>query len=175
MKTLSSTDADAYKALARHWASTVTVVTAKRKPEFVQDGVLEQDGYTATAFLTVSINPPIILVSATSPGSAHALLSQTDHFAVNLLGESQQDIAGLFAKPSAERGANWAQIAWQPDASGTPIIQGSLGSFSAKVRELIPMGDHTLVLGDVTEIHHGDSADEPLLYHNRAYGKPQKL
>lgn len=174
MKTFPATDANAYKGVARNWASTVTVVTAKRKAEFVKDGAPEQDGYTATAFLTISIDPPIILVSPTNGGSAYSMLAETDHFAVSILSSQQQPIGDAFAKPSSERVRNWEKFAWQPDSNGSPILEGSLGAFSAKIRQLIPAGDHTIVLGDVTEIHHGD-VGEPLIYFNRGYSKPGSL
>ncbi len=174
MKTFLSTDADAYKGVARLWASTVTVVTAKRKAEFVKDGVPEQDGYTATAFLTISIDPPIILVSPANGGSAYSMLAESEHFAVSILASSQQSIADAFAKPSSQRSANWDTFAWHSDSNGSPILEGALGAFSAKIKQLIPAGDHTIVLGDVTEIHHGD-VGEPLVYFNRAYGKPSSL
>lgn len=174
MKTFPATDPAAYKGVARNWASTVTVVTAKRKPEFIKDGVLEQDGYTATAFLTISIDPPIILVSPANGGSAEALLNETDYFAVSILASDQQPIADAFAKPASERAANWQRFTWSADQSGSPLLEGALGAFSAKIRERIPAGDHTIVLGDVVEIHHGE-AGEPLLYFNRAYGKPGSL
>ncbi len=174
MKTFPSTDANAYKGLARNWASTVTVVTAKRKAEFLESGVPAQDGYTATAFLTISIDPPIILVSPTNGGSAYSMLAESDHFAVSILASDQQPIADAFAKPSSERASNWDTFAWTPDQNGSPILEGSLGAFSAKIKQLIPAGDHTIVLGDVTEIHHGDIG-EPLMYFNRAYGKPGSL
>jgi flavin-dependent trigonelline monooxygenase, reductase component len=174
MKTFLSTDANAYKGVARNWASTVTVVTAKRKAEFIQDGVSVQDGYTATAFLTISIDPPIILVSPTNGGSAYSMLAESDHFAVSILASSQQPIADAFAKPSSERATNWDTFAWHSDSNGSPILEGALGAFSAKIKQLIPAGDHTIVLGDVTEIHHGD-VGEPLVYFNRAYGKPSSL
>ena len=171
MKHFSNNDAAAYKALAGHWCSTVTIVTVKRKAEFVGPEAPEFDGYTATAFFTVSIDPPIIVVSATNKGSAYAMLSQADHFVVNLLDGSQEEIAGAFARPSSERVANWEKFAWQFDSSGAPLILGSMGAFSASMRQLVPAGDHTLVLGDVTEIHRGD-ASVPLMYFNRAYTKP---
>jgi flavin reductase (DIM6/NTAB) family NADH-FMN oxidoreductase RutF len=171
MKHFAGTDAAAYKALAGHWCSTVTVVTVKRKAEFVAQDAPEFDGYTATAFFTVSIDPPIIIVSATNTGSSFAMLSQCEHFVVNLLDASQQEIAGAFAKGWEERKQNWERFAWQLDQSGAPLILGSMGAFSASPRQLVPAGDHTLVLGDVTEIHRGD-ASTPLLYFNRAYTKP---
>ncbi len=171
MEHFPGTDPDAYKLVARHWCSTVTVVTAKRKSEFVTDSAPEMDGYTATAFLTVSIDPPIVMVSASNHGSAHALLTQSDHFVVNLLDASQQEVAAAFARPGAERVGNWERFGWQLDSSGAPLVLGSMGAFSARITERIPAGDHTLVLGEVTEIHKG-SAVTPLMYFNRAYTKP---
>ncbi|NJK44571.1 MAG: flavin reductase family protein [Pleurocapsa sp. SU_196_0] len=171
MKHFPGSDAEAYKAVARQWCSTVTVVTGKRKAEFIGENAPEFDGYTATAFLTVSIDPPLVLVSATNNGSAYALLSQADHFVVNLLDASQESIAGAFAKPSSQRAGNWEEFAYQLDANGAPILLGCMGAYSARVTQLIPAGDHTLVLGEVTEIHQGD-ANVPLMYFNRAYTKP---
>ena len=60
------------------------------------------------------------------------------------------------------------------DQSGVPLIGGGAGSWSARVRQLIDAGDHTLVLGDVTAIHLG-VASETLVYHNRVFGRVAPL
>jgi flavin reductase (DIM6/NTAB) family NADH-FMN oxidoreductase RutF len=175
MQSFPPTSADTYKALARTWAATVTVVTTRRgaavapappKPEL--------DGFTATAFLTVSMAPPIILVSATSTATAFAMLRDAAGFAVNLLSPSQAEIAGAFAKPSVERVGLWDRLAWTADADGVPLLAGTTGAFSARVRQLVDAGDHTLVLGDVTALHLGEGHDT-LVYHNRAYGKVERI
>ena len=56
------------------------------------------------------------------------------------------------------------------DADGVALIPGALGAFSARPRQLVPAGDHTLCLGDVTALHLGAAA-EPLVYVNRSYGR----
>lgn len=165
---------DTYKALARTWAATVTVVTVRRTTERVAEGAPELDGFTATAFLTVSIAPPIILVSATTASSAFSMLRDAAGFAVNLLAPSQAELAGAFAKPASERAGLWAKLAHARDAAGVPLLEGTTGAFSATVRSLVDAGDHTLVLGDVTQLHLGDGADT-LVYHNRGYGKVMRL
>ena len=176
------TDPDAYKALARCWAATVTVVTARRAPaeagtgpsdpEPVDAASPELDGFTATAFLTVSISPPIVLVSVTNASSGLATLVGSGGFAVNLLSPGQAELANAFARPQAERVALWDRIAWTPDEAGAPLLGGTAGAFSARVREVVEAGDHTIVLGDVTAVHL-HSGPESLLYHNRAYGRFQ--
>jgi flavin reductase (DIM6/NTAB) family NADH-FMN oxidoreductase RutF len=162
--------ADAYKHLARAWAATVTVVTARRA---VPADLGDLDGFTATAFFTVSINPPIIVVSVTTASNGHAMLRECAGFAVNLLAPGQSEIAAAFAKPHAERAGIWERFGWLPDHDGVPLLGGATGAFSARVRQLVDAGDHTLVLGDVTAIHHGEGHDT-LVYHNRAYGRVER-
>lgn len=175
MKTLDfqvfpATDGDAYRRLARGWAASVTVVTVLRRPDTVAPGAPLHDGFTATGFLTVSIAPPIVLVSATNASSAFEMLRDAAAFAVNLLAASQQPVADLFAQPQERRAQRLAELAWSPDADGVALIPGSLGAFSARPRQLVPAGDHTLCLGDVTSLHLGGAAD-PLVYVNRGYGR----
>jgi flavin reductase (DIM6/NTAB) family NADH-FMN oxidoreductase RutF len=174
LKSFPATDADAFKAVARTWAATVTVCVAKRKPEFISSDKPEFDGFTATSFQTVSINPPIILVSVINSSNAGSLLRECSSFAVSLLNHSHADLAGTFAKSAAERQAAWQTLAFSRDAAQVPIFDGVAGAFSATVREFVDAGDHTLVLGNVTAIHKG-ALDETLVYHNRAYGRVRPL
>ena len=155
-------DAERYRALARLHAASVTVVTVRRR-----DGGL--DGFTATAFLTVSLAPPIVLVSATNATRASAMLTDASSWAVNLLSGDQRAAADLFATPHELRGDAFAKVAWSPDADGAPLLRGALGAWSARVRALVPAGDHTLCLGDVTALHLG-AAGGALVYRDRRYG-----
>jgi flavin reductase (DIM6/NTAB) family NADH-FMN oxidoreductase RutF len=177
MPTHTFDNTDAYKALARRWIATVNVVTALSDPAKAANDTASptMDGFTATAFLTVSINPPIILVSATSSSSAATVLQQSQAFAVNMLRPDQVEVANGFAKPQSERASLWQTLPWAADAAGVPILAGSAGAFSATVRQIIDAGDHVLVLGDVTAIHVHDGNEETLVYHNRAYGTVQKF
>lgn len=159
LQSFPATDGDAYRQLARRWAAAVNVVTVRRGGH--------PDGFTATAVLMVSIDPPIVLVSATRGSSAGEMLGEVDRFAVNLLSEAQRSVAEWFATPHERRDAPWRGF---EDAEGevAPLIPNALGAFSATVRERVDAGDHVLVLGDVTAIHLGADAP-PLLYTNRDY------
>ncbi|SEJ50354.1 NADH-FMN oxidoreductase RutF, flavin reductase (DIM6/NTAB) family [Deinococcus reticulitermitis] len=155
--------ADSYKALARTWAATVTVVT-------LLDEHGDLDGFTATAFLTVSIDPPIILVSVQRSSLASETLSKCQAFAVNLLSPTQAEIAGTFARPQVQRREAWDRVPWKEGVEGAPLLTGTAGAFTATVRQVIEAGDHLLVLGDVQDIHlHEGGAT--LLYHDRRFGK----
>jgi 3-hydroxy-9,10-secoandrosta-1,3,5(10)-triene-9,17-dione monooxygenase reductase component len=161
---------ESYKELARAWGATVTVVTGCRAAEYVVGGASPLDGFTATAFLTVSIEPPIIAVSVSSPSNGLTMLRESIGFAVNLLAPAHADIAAAFAMPHAEREGIWERFPWVPDDAGAPLLTGAVGAFSARVRQMVDAGDHVLVLGDVTAIHMGEGVDT-LVYHNRGYGR----
>jgi flavin reductase (DIM6/NTAB) family NADH-FMN oxidoreductase RutF len=170
MKLFPASDGEAYRTLARAWAATVNVVTARQRGGTLPPGVLELDGFTATGFLTVSIDPPIILVSCTNAATSLAMLSDAEAFAVNLLAPHQDELAQAFARTHEERPDAWKRFAWKPDSQGVPLFDGVVGAFSARVRAKIPAGDHTLILGDVTELHVAEPAGaESLVYHNRGY------
>lgn len=171
MRRFPPADADAFRQLARSWAATVTVVTARQRPETALVGFGEIDGFTATAFLTVSIEPPIIAVSCMNEGSSLAMLRGAQGFAVNLLAPDQDALAAEFARPQPERPHLWETVPWLADPDGAPLLGGTVGAFSAQVRQLVPAGDHTLVLGDVTAIHLERPEGETLVYHNRGYGR----
>src|SRR5262245_26510232 len=129
MQTFSPTDPEAYRALARSWAATVTVVTAKRRPSSVSKERPELDGFTATAFLMVSIDPPIIAVSVGHSGGADLLLQDSEFFAVNFLMADQSAASVEFARPSRNRGRVLDQFAWRPDANGVPLLEETAGAF----------------------------------------------
>ena len=78
-------------------------------------------GFTANSFSSVSLDPPLLLVSiANSSGNLGAFVSGKG-FAVNILGEGQKEVSGTFARPSADR---FAQTYWRHGPIGSPLIAG---------------------------------------------------
>lgn len=172
METFSPTDAEAYKALARSWAATVTVVTARRRASTLSDNRPELDGFTATAFLMISIAPPIIAISVGKSTGADLLIQDSEGFAVNFLSPGQAEVSAAFARSSRDRVDVWHRFKWKPDSAGVPLLEETVGAFSARLRQSIDAGDHLIILGDVTALHRGHST-ETLLYCNRGYGRFQ--
>lgn len=165
---LAPDDGEAFRAVSRAWAATVTVVTARRRDDALLGGAPRVDGFTATAFLTVSLAPPIVLVSAARDTGADALLIESDEFAVHLLASGQRELATAFARPNEQRQGIWDALDWRAEPGGLPVLAGALGVFVATVRQRTEAGDHILVLGDVTALLLGPDAS-PLVYHNRSY------
>src|SRR5260370_7515368 len=155
MDTFSPTDAEAYKALARSWAATVTVVTARRRAALVSPEKPELDGFTATAFLTISIDPPIIAVSVGRSSGADALLKESESFAVNFLRADQGEVSAAFAQPSRDRGDLLQRVGWKPDAAGVPLLQGTAGAFCAKVPPGVGTVAHPSLFSNISSLPPG--------------------
>ena len=163
-------DKDAFLSLARTWAATVTVVTARRRPSAITPEAPEVDGFTATAFMMLSLEPPLIALGVGRDSGADDLLEDADHLAVNLLAESQSELSHAFARHHQDRGDAWERFPSTPDAHGTPLLVGTTGAFSARILERLERGDHLLVLAEVTAIHRG-ATDRTLVYQNRSYAR----
>jgi flavin reductase (DIM6/NTAB) family NADH-FMN oxidoreductase RutF len=155
-------DAESFKALARKWASTVTVVTGRHSDQSL-------DGFTATAFLTVSMSPPIVLVSATQSTRAGSMARACEAFTINLLREDQAAIAEQFARAGQERSDAFERFAHERDPLGAAVLHGALGAFSCTRRQLVDAGDHVILLADVTRIWVARDDASALLYADRAF------
>ena len=163
-------DKDAFLSLARTWAATVTVVTARRRPSAVTPETPEVDGFTATAFMMLSLEPPLLAIGVARDSGADELIEDADHLAVNLLSEGQSALSHAFARHHRDRGDAWEQFPWTLDGQGTPLLGGTTGAFSARILERQARGDHLLVLAEVTAVHPGDTS-RTLVYQNRAYAR----
>jgi flavin reductase (DIM6/NTAB) family NADH-FMN oxidoreductase RutF len=136
------------------FASGVTVVT------IAHDG--EQRGMTASAFVSVSLTPPLILVSVAKNAHMHSRLLQSERFGVNVLSSAQRELSPHFAgKPDAGLTVPWM------DHEGLPLIGGAVAQLVCQKVEAHEAGDHTLFIGEVQYSRYTD--DDPLLYFRGAY------
>ena len=135
------------------FASGVTVITA------VYAG--EKRGMTANAFVSVSLSPPLILVSVDKQASMHAVLAEAGRFGVSVLSVSQRALSDHFAgRPQP------AEVPWF-DHQGLPLIAGAVAQLVCRKERAIDAGDHTLFVGEVEYSRYTD--DDPLLYFRGQY------
>lgn len=123
-------------------------------------------GLTINSFASVSLDPPIVSWSVICGSTAQAMIERAGRFVVNVLAETQRDIAQRLARPGADR---FAGIAHSPSADGLPLIDGALARFECSLLSLLRAGDHDIVLAQVDRFEHRDGA--PLLYWQGAYAK----
>ena len=159
---------EAFRAAMARLAAGVVLVTA-HDPE---DGARGEDvGMTATAFMSVSLDPPLVLVSVREESRMDELLSRQDHWAVSLLTDAQQQTAGRFAMKArlSDRLLFRELPHTRGTASGAPLVDGALAAVECRTEQRVTAGDHTLVIGRVlaTRLTHGEGG--PLLYHSGRY------
>ena len=124
----------------------------------------EWHGATANAVMSVSLEPPMVLLSIQTDTRMHRALQGSDNFALNMLSVAQQDVAAYFADSSVSHGRDaFIPLPHHVAVTGAPLLEGSLASVDCRIVERYPAGDHLLYLGQVVHLEIGDPA-EPLLY-----------
>ncbi|HYV07829.1 MAG TPA: flavin reductase family protein [Blastocatellia bacterium] len=145
-------------ALGR-FASGVTIVTARGT-----DG--RPCGITVSAFSSVSLDPPLVLVCIDKRASLHDCISEGVHFAVNILSEDQELMSRRFASKDEDR---FNGTGYRESIQGTPLIDGSLVALECRVVHAYPGGDHTIVVGEVESASVADG--KPLAYFRGGYAQ----
>nr|WP_238431926.1 flavin reductase family protein [Streptomyces cavernae] len=161
---------DEFRAAMSRLAAGVVLVTA-HEPQPDPEGPRGEDvGMTATAFMSVSLDPPLVLVSLREGSRMDELLAEQPRWAVSVLAESQRTIAGRFAM----KGRISDRLLFEDlrhtrgEASGAPLVSGALATLECHTEQRVPAGDHTLVIGRVLTASL-PSADGPLLYFQGRY------
>jgi flavin reductase (DIM6/NTAB) family NADH-FMN oxidoreductase RutF len=121
-------------------------------------------GMTANAFTSVSLEPPLVLVSVGKQAQTHAYLLKVKKFGINILKESQQELSGHFAGKFKDSVNEQIQYDFYEDI---PIIRDSLASLACTLWKSYDGGDHTLFVGEVKAVQIDDGA--PLLFYKSAY------
>lgn len=124
-------------------------------------------GFTANSFSSVSIDPPLLLVSIDNRSANLAAFTQAKGFSVNILAEDQKDISATFARPSENR---FAGLYWRSGPVGAPLLAGVSAWFDCTLSRAIPAGDHTILLGEVGAFE--ASGTPGLGYYQGAYITP---
>ena len=161
----SGITADQYRSAMRHYPAGVSIITL---PGPV--------GFTATSFASLSLDPPLVSFNIAHTSSSIAALHDTDSLVIHFLGEHQQHLARRFARDATQRFTD--RSLWTSLETGEPVLHGTPLWLRIVVDRLIPIGDHTLVVGLVTRVH-DETSDEPaaapLLYHHGRYARPTPL
>ena len=155
-------DADALRGAMSHFPTGVTVVTSGRDEE--------AEAMTANAVLSVSLDPPLFLVSVHRDARLNPRIRQEGHFAVNLLADDQEGLSRLFSSPERSSGPRAVNsLGGGYGSTGDPLAAGALAVVECELAEVYPGGDHELFLGRVVGVRLGDTRKAPLLFHEGGY------
>jgi flavin reductase (DIM6/NTAB) family NADH-FMN oxidoreductase RutF len=145
----------AFRHAAGHFASGVTVVTTR--------ALAGAYGITVSSFASLSLNPLLITVSIKQSSRLLGYVRSAAAFAVSVLASDQQQVAEYFATGGrAPQPGGFATVPTTTRQTGAPIIDGCLSWFDCAVEDLIPGGDHEILVGRVAAA--GGRTGEPLVY-----------
>ena len=150
---------DEFRRALGHFASGVTVVTSR-----CEDGIPR--GITVSAFSSLSLDPPLVLICIDRKASLHDYLKEGRYFAVNILADDQELISRRFASKDADR---FEGLGYIEGDTGAPLINGALAAIECRVAHSYPGGDHTIIVGEVvaTRVTEG----HPLAYFRGGYAR----
>lgn len=168
-----------FRAAMGRFASGVTVVTVR-----AADG--RDHGMTASAFSSVSLKPPLILVCIKNENHTLSLVEDTassyhHKFAVNLLAREQESLSNRFAGGYIDENGSWQRWPEEKDkfedlninrgtTSGAVLLDGALASLDCTVEHMYDGGDHKIVVGRIHDIILSEDTPKALLYFSGKYG-----
>lgn len=151
-----------FRSVLSRFASGVTVVTAVGA-----DGV--DHGMTVSAFCSLSLEPPLILVCIDHGTVMHGILGNAAAFTVNVLAADQEDLARKFSDPDNGR---FEGTSYTRGANGPALLTGAAAWLECALAHRYEGGDHTIFVGRVEAADAGDA--QPLVYYRGGYGRLER-
>ncbi len=155
-------DISAFRDALSRFASGVTVVST------VLDGV--DHAMTASAFTSVSLDPPLVLVCSHKTSRFHEAVLQTKFWAVSILAEEGLAASAWFANRGRPLEDQLQGIDFHRASTGAALLDESVSWLECTTQASYDGGDHTILVGAVTGAAVRDSVDDPLLYYRSHYG-----
>ncbi len=150
---------DAFRRLMGRWATGVSVVTARDR---------ETDaGLTVNALLSVSLDPPSLLVSLARDVDTLPVIDRSGWFAVNLLAADQRPLSERFARTDPSE-AKFRGVPIHRAPHGTALLDGTLGGAECRFVSRTATFDHVLLVGEVVHLEAGRDGP-PLLFYRSQY------
>ncbi|WP_322028583.1 flavin reductase family protein [Paraburkholderia sp. J76] len=151
----SAIDARVLRATMGMFATGVTVVT------YQVEG--QPAGMTANAFMSVSLEPPLVLVSVRKSSRFNQWVEEGVRFGINILAEDQRALSAHFGGcPQDDLELPFCAH------EGTPLLEGSLVQLVARAVDVHPAGDHLLYIGELEYVRHGTQR-RPLVFYSAKY------
>jgi flavin reductase (DIM6/NTAB) family NADH-FMN oxidoreductase RutF len=153
---------DEFRSALGRFPSGVTVVTTT-----AADG--SDQGMTVSAFSSVSLEPPLVLICIEKTASAYEALTHAAGFVVNILSATQEQIARRFSIVDIDR---FQGVGYSRSQSGFAVLDDVLAVIECNTRAMHDAGDHTIIVGEV-EATRAESGT-PLLYYRGGYAQLER-
>jgi len=148
------------REVMRRWPSGVAVLTSSTREM--------RHGMTVNSFVSISVEPPLITVTMNNDTRTKHLVDETEHFAINLLREGQQELADRFAGRVSEYEDRFSGLAVFIGSENLPLLVDAAAWLECRVVHRYAMPESTLIVGEVINARKAENSP-PLVYFNRDY------
>jgi flavin reductase (DIM6/NTAB) family NADH-FMN oxidoreductase RutF len=124
-------------------------------------------GLTASSLVSISVDPPMVLVGLERESTTRAAVADAKAFNVSVLTRSQEFIADRFAGRAPAMDPKWAGVPHRLGANGIPLVEGSAAWLECRLVEIRPAGDRDICVGEVMAASAGSG--DPLILWDRAF------
>lgn len=155
-------DQTTFRGALSRFASGATVVTT------VLDGI--DHAMTASAFTSVSLDPPQVLVCSQRTSRFHEAVLESGVWGVSILSDRGRAASAWFAHSGRRLEGQFADVPHHRGALGVPLLDASLAWLECRTIGAHDGGTHTILVGEVTRAAVQDEDDDPLLYYRSHYG-----
>ena len=157
-----SIDGDLFRSVLGRFASGITVITT-------HDANGRDHGMTASAFSSLSLDPPLILVCIANDATMAPVMATAESFAVNVLTDGQEALSRRFAGKVDDR---FAGVGFSRSKRGDVILDDVLAWMQCRIAARYPSGDHVIIVGEVEGAEARDA--RPLLYYRGGYAQLER-
>ncbi|MBP0949517.1 flavin reductase family protein [Pseudomonas alliivorans] len=147
-------DATDYKNVMGSFPSGVTVITTLN-----DEG--EVVGLTASAFSSLSMDPPLVLFCPNYSSDSYATLIKSRRFAIHLLSGSQQEEAYAFARKGKLKAEG---IEWTLSELGNPLLNNATAIIECELWREYEGGDHAIMVGEIKNLIQPQQPVDPMVY-----------
>lgn len=160
-----SLDSETLRRAMRAWTTGVTIITS------MYEG--QQYGMTVNSFTSISLEPPLVVVTLKRLTHTHDLVVKSGMFAVTILTAEQKELSERFAGKMPNIVDRFDGVQTEKLFSDIPVFQNGMAYFHCRVLNSMPAGENTLFVAEVLAAR-GAGDGDPLVYHNREYWRLAK-
>ena len=143
-----------FRRVLGNFATGVTIITA------AHEGTLT--GFTANAIASISLDPPLVMVSIGRENATLGIINASQTFCINILRAEQEALARCFATNGPGKYEHFCDTPYHQAVTGAPVLNDALGWIDCRLYASYPAGDHLILLGEVVGL---DAVpDNPLLF-----------
>lgn len=162
---MSAFDSAKFRQVLGHFPTGVTVITSEHEGT--------RAGLAVGSFFSVSLDPPLVGFAVGQQSTSWPKIREAGRFCVNVLGAHQEDVCRVFAGKADDKFAGLGYDS--APYSGAPRLHGVLAWIDCELHDVLPGGDHDIVLGRVHDLHvTDDAAHHPLVFFRGGYANLER-